>query len=535
MTKKTKEAYTSSTSHIKLFLATLTLVTSSALSATSDVSISKNLFLHRAFSANTARELMMESHVEPTDFDGFYSLFSAAGAYQHSWNQSEDKGTGALPFWSGTNIMTVGTNASNSNLDAYQFGLGEVTTNGSITLNPVIYQGGTDFLLCFGSSNNDPGMFMKFKAPLGIIGINPQLTEVEATAAANYPAGQLSVSSNSVADPATTMTQAFAGNLSDGQTNHGDFVPMKSGLTKGKLLSGAQFGDIEMTLGYNLICDEDQTFGMGLRASAPSANKPTGQYLLEPLFGRGGSWTVGGYAIGKMKLWENNANSSLNLNVMGTVLHLMKTTTTRSYDLTANGAGSKYLLVADYSTNSYQGIVQNLINLSTLESQSSFSAEGDASINLSYVSNGWIADLGYNFWGRTQEILSISGAFPENRYAVLGRQGVALSTTPAANANQLCQPSATINTSEDNTATASSTIVSAITPSNRISGNSDFDLAAAQQASCSTSKVFAKMGYSWLDSHFSPHIGLAGEFEVSTSANNALSQWSVAIIGGMYF
>lgn len=538
MTKKLQAYKTSHARHVQLLFATLTCLAAATISANSEVSISKNLFLQRAFSANTSRELMMEGHVTTTDFDGFYSFFSATGAYQHSWNQSASEGIGALPFWSGTNVMTVGTNISSSSLDAYQFGLGNVSTTGSIELNPIVYQGGSDFLVYFGASTNDPGMFLKLKAPLGIIGINPELTEVPATAAATYAAGQLSVSTSSVVVPATTMVQAFAGNLSGGQAKNGDFLPMEFGLIDGKQLSGAQFGDIEMALGYNFICNEDYLFGIALRASAPSANKPTGEFLLEPIFGRGGSWTIGGFIDGKAKLWENHASSSLSVGIMATILHLVKNTkSVRSYDLTANGVGSKYLLVADYNNNTYQGVIQNLINLSTLESNSSFSAEGDASISLMYVSNGWAADLGYNFWGRTQEILSINGTFPTNRYAVLGRQSVGNPTSPGTDSGQLAEPLATIEAPApfQTVADTSLGVVSALTPSNRISGNSAFDLAAAQQASASTSKVFAKVSYSYLESHFSPHLGLAGEFEISTSANNALPQWSVALIGGMYF
>ncbi len=538
MIKKLQHHKTSNKQRMQLLFATLTLIGSVTLSATSDVSISKNLFLHRAFSANTSRELIMEGQVETTDFDGFYSYFSFTGAYQHSWNQSVSEGIGALPFWSGTNVMTIGTNESSSNLDAYQFGLGTVTTIGSIELNPILYQGGSDFLLYFGSSINDPGTFLKFKAPLGIIGVTPQLTEVSATAATNYPAGALQVSSSAVSDPATTMAQAFAGALSGGQEKNGDFLPMQFGLINGTQLSGAQFGDIEMALGYNVICNEDYRFSVALRAAAPSANKPTGVYMLEPIFGRGGYWGVGGYIDGRAKLWEDHTNSSLNLNVMATILHLMKKTDTiRSYDLTTNGAGSKYLLVADYSGNVYQGVIQNLINLSTLESNSSFSAEGDASISLTYLSNGWAADLGYNFWGRSEEILSISDAFPTNRYAVLGRQPVGVDEGAGFVTADLCQPSATINVSAEAQATVDPDlgVLDATVPANRISGNSAFDLAAAQQASASTSKIFGKVSYSYLESHYSPHIGLAGEFEISTSANNALPQWSVALIAGMYF
>ena len=539
MMKKSQQRSQANRTRIQLLLATLTLITSCSLSADSTVSISKNLFLQRAFSANTSRELLMEDQVETTDFDGFFSFFSFTGAYQHSWNESVNQGIGAFPFWSGTNIMSVGTNASHDDLDGYQFGLGTVTDVGYIELNPIVYQGGSDFLLYFGASTNDPGMFLKLKAPLGIIGINPQLIEIPATLGSfptgQYPAGAIQLSTTDYHDFATTMTQAFAGN-SGGQLKEGDFLPMQFGLIDGKQLSGAQFGDIEMALGYNFVCDEDYVFGVALRASAPSANKPTGEFLLQPIFGRGGSWGIGGYIDGRAKLWEDHANSKLNLNIMATILHLVKTTNSiRSYDLTSNGPGSKYLLVADYNANVYQGVIQNLVNLSTLSSSSSFSAEGDASICLSYLSNGWVADLGYNFWGRTQEILSISGDFPENRYAILGRQSIGTTTNPGTVNTNLCQPTATISSSEAQSNTATGDIVSALTPANRISGNSAFNTTAAEQASASTSKIFAKIGYSCLESHFSPHLGVAGEFEISTSANNALPQWSVALIGGMYF
>jgi hypothetical protein len=347
------------------------------------------------------------------------------------------------------------------------------------------------------------------------------------------------------------MTQAFAGNLADGQEKNGDFIPMQYGLIDGKRNSGAKFGDIEMTLGYNFVCDEDYLFGAGLRASGPSANKPECQYILEPLFGRGMGWGVGGYVHGKMKLWENNNDRTLSVNMMGTILHLMKTDTIRSFDLAANGPGSKYLLVANYSGNEYQGSIQNLINLSTLAAESSLSAEGDASIALSFTSKGLAVDFGYNFWGRTAEELTITGEFPVSTYAVLGRQGIGFIDDPSFNSNA-CQPLAYINLSADSiensdpgtagnsatvdsVVTSQSSVVLATLPANRIAGNADFDVHAAEQASASTSKIFARCVYTFQDYVVCPFVGLSGEFEISTSKNNAISQWGVALIGGAYF
>lgn len=532
--------FTGYTSRLRIVCATLSILSALQLTAdASQVTVSNNLFLHRAFSANIAREMMMEGHIIKTDFDGFYSFFSATGAYQHSWNQNGSTGIGARPFWSGTNSMTVGTNLSSSSLDAYQFGMGNVSTNGQIELNPIVYQGGADFLLYAGASTNDPGMFFKFKAPLGMIGINPQFTENIQATAVPYVAGAIQPSTTATYQPATSMAQAFAGTTNT--ANSGDFQVMQYGLIDGVQKSGAKFGDIELTLGYNMICDEDHLFGFGFRASGPSGNKPQGIYALEPIFGRGSSWGVGGYLVGDMKLWENHENKNLSIKFMATVLHLLNSNTIRSYDLTVNGAGSKYLLVADYNGNVYQGSIQNLINLSTLDSQSSFGAEGDVALAFQYISNGWQVDLGYEFWGRSQENLTITGDFDTNRYAILGRQSVgAFDGSGPTTASTLCQPSATISSSQNAIATdgnsgVTSTILAATVPANRIAGNTAFNIDAAQQASASTSKVFTKAAYSWLDSHFSPFVGLLGEFEISTSQNNALSQWSVAIVGGIYF
>lgn len=553
MIQKLTEHQTAKQSCIKIIqaslmlLATLNMIASDTSSSASQVSTSQNLFLHRAFSANIARELMMEGHIIKTDFDGFYSFFAATGAYQRSWDQNSTTGLGALPFWSGTNSMSVGINGGPttaggstinpiSSLDAYQFGLGTVSTNGQIQLNPIVYQGGSDFLLYCGSSTNDPGMFIKIKAPLGIIGINPQLTQPVLATSTAYPAGAIQASSNAAYQPATSMAQAFAGTTNT--ANSGDFLPMQYGLIDGVQKSGAKFGDIELTLGYNFVSDDDHLFGLGFRASGPSGNKPTCQYALEPIFGRGSSWGVGGYLVGEMKLWESHEDKYFSVNIMGTVLHLLDSNTIRSYDLTTNGAGSKYLLVADYNANTYQGNIQNLINLSTLASQSGFSAEGDAAIAFQYVSHGWEVDLGYNFWGRTKENLTITGEFPQARYAILGRQYVGTGATDTK--STLCQPSATISTSINalggaGAANANSVALDATVPANRIAGNSAFDVAAAEQASASTSKIFTKAAYSWLDSHTSPYIGLLGEFEISTSKNNALNQWSIALVGGLYF
>ena len=529
----------------KLFVGLAAFSAVSICASADTLTTSQNFFQPRAFSANLAREMLMEG-AKHRDSDGWYGEFSATAAYQRSWSQgmqsasdvdlaSSVNGLGVHPFWSGTNVMTYGTNSNDMDLDSYQFGLGGSSTTGSITLDPIVYQAGADFMFIVGSSANEPCFFAKIKAPVGVYNINPQLTEVDGSTAV-YAPGTLSIASSAstIADPAATMTQAFAGNFPGGQNPEGNFIPMQYGLINGDQSTGAKFGDIEMTAGYRFVSNDDNSFSVAVRAAAPTGGEAQGVYMMEPIFGRGGNWGLGGYMDGHVKLWEGNNENSFQLRFIANAMHLFNSDTVRSYDLTVNGGGSKYLLVANYTGGVYQGQIANLINYSTLASTSSFGVEGDAALSFAYCGRGWSFDLGYEFWGRSAETLVITGNFSNEAYAVLGRQGVSLGTSPYT-PTTLGEPTATIYSSAAHTNTAAGSVVDvAGTASNRIA-LADLDIAAAQQATSLTSKVFSKVTYEWCDSDYRPHLGVMGEFEISMSDNNALPQWGVSLVGGVSF
>src|SRR3990167_6522892 len=164
-----------------LFVSLAIFSTLQTLNASSlnTLSTSKNFFQPRPASANLAREMLMEPGAHHRSSDSWYGEFAATAFYQHSWNQNNNtldngissslvgmQSLGAMPFWSGTNIMTIGNNINASttnpttlaNVDSYQFGLGPITTGATastITLNPVIYQAGADFMFIVGSSANE--------------------------------------------------------------------------------------------------------------------------------------------------------------------------------------------------------------------------------------------------------------------------------------------------------------------------------------------------------------------------------------------
>ena len=519
----------------KTFLVGVAILLSAHLSA--EVSISANLFLGRAFSANISRELLMTGPLNQNTCSDINGFFSMEAAYQRAWEQSETQGIGAYPFWSEINSMTIGDNSGNYNVDAYQFDLGPITpTTTKIALDPVIYQAGSDFMFYVRSQPYGHSVFAKIKSALSSMVVNPGFTETNPATPVVYPAGALSVSAFTNVDPSTSMAQAFAG-ITGTQSVQGDFRPMTNGLINGIQSTGAHLSDTEMTIGYNYTCSQtDNSASLGLRVTAPTGNKPQGVYVLEPINGRGGNWGVGFYLAGDYRLWHNASENTLKLSFMSSGIHLCTANVIRSYDLTSNGTGSKYLLVADYNNGAYQNSIQNLINLSTLESQSSFAFEGDAALALSYNADGFSVDLGYNVWGRTGEDLTISQNFQAGRYAILGRQQVSNSDGTTSTGGQLCQPTATMSNSlgyAGDNATWTATLPLATDSANCIGGNSVFNTVYTAQYQAVTSKLFTKIGYNWKDSDCCPYLSLVGDVEWSNISNNALPQWSLALVGGV--
>lgn len=545
---------------IKKFFIGLTIISTLTIYTVDDrLAMSKNYFQPRAFSANLAREMLMQASVDQ-QADGWFTDFSATAVYQRSWEQNTGiesnatatgNGLGTFPFWSGNNVMLVGSAQNfgvDFDVDSYQFGLGFVTTNGGVILKPIMYQTGADFMFVMGSSQTESGFFAKIKAPLGVCNLNPNLTEVPTTLPLDlqYPAGALEVSSNNPDLAASSMVQAFAGNLIDGQFVVGDFTPMQFGLLNGDQSTGVRFADIEMTAGYNFIFNHHAALSIGVRASAPTGNKATAEYMLEPIFGRGGYWGLGAYLAAHTHIWEGDDENFTIFKCMANALHLFSIDTVRSYDLTANGLGSKYLLVADYTDGIYGQSIQNLINLSTLSSQSSYAAEIDATFAFTYMHHGLNFDLGYEFFARSNEKLEITGNFPEASFAVLGNQAVGYDPGTGYIDLNACQPLAAMNILSTSTAlspsditagpaTSQGQICDATDPINRISGNDALNIAGAQQSAYFTSKIFSQLSYQWRDSNYVPHLGLMAELEFSNCTNNALPQWSLALVGGLTF
>lgn len=555
----------------------------------------KNTFFPRPFSSNASLEIMQEKTVFQTESDRneWNGTFSFATEYMQNFGakcNSTCKNLGSMPFWgaAGTNTMTIGNNDGRADLDAWNFGLGNVQVDadgiaGTISLNPKITHVGTDFLLYFTQFKDRHGMYFKIHAPIAAFSMDVQVSETEteivetnAFTETSTTAQTLTYLSNypNLLDRFPTVSNAFAGGVGDGNTLDGHGFDQIV-LTFGKLSTCKQteirLADLSAVWGYNLWANEKGLIGLGFKATCATGNVPTAQYALEPIVGRAGLWGVGADVMAHYKAWENEAQTRyLDMWFQGEVLHLVpgRTPSMRSFDLLANGKGSKYLLVQRFkaesnATYSAAGLTQ-AINITTLPVISKFAVEGCASLMADFHCHNWNLAIAGEFWGRSKENLAIDmcSAVEQNRhnlnnYAVVGRQvssfniiapstytGDVLAVVP------LCEPLAKINESQNvitlvggdaALATFPTTypdgIADATNPANRIPADltEALDICGAAASKALTGKVFGQFGYTWNDNRYTPNLSVFGSAEFTNQTNNAVQMWAAGIQGSLNF
>ena len=513
--------------------------------------ISQNCFVTRPFSMNMAQEIMAEQsawlYMNDNNSKRWFGTIQATAQYNQAFGTESETGLGSLPFWNGSNSMTVGRNSygitTAYDVDSYQFGLGDTINSGLITLSPQVYSAGLNFFLFAAPHETSPGFFGKINIPCGCISINPNLNEVNQIIGQKYAVGEMNTaasnSQGALGFPIyNNMTQAFAGGNQQAAVingtgtatpNNSVFQGLQFGTITGNQTSAFKFGDIDICYGYNFLANNHSHVGIGLRLSAPLGNKPQSIYMLEPIWGNGGHWGVGAEIIAHTVIWQGNNENNIQFWFDAQAMHLFKAMQIRSFDLIANGVGSKYLLVKDLGTsgNSSQQLIQPFINLSTLPVFSTIGAAYDAAafVQLSY--GNWQLGIGYNFAGKSSETLEILEPLQPGRYAISGQQynetgGIArLYVDPGAKINA-AMPSPQNSTINGSYAT-------------NISGNSALNITGSQAQGGCSSKFFMQTVHRWMQTDYCPVIAAQLAIEFSNSGNSALNQWSLGMRGGFSF
>ena len=515
--------------------------------------ISKNLWQPHAFSNYASQEILIMKGLDlAKKSDSWLNRVGFTTEYMNSFDNGNGHGLGAMPFWSGTSTMTIGNNDGKADLDAYQFGMGDVyvdpTTGvgGKITFSPNIQHVGSEFLW-YGMQNKDKyGVYAKFKVPLGAMIVTSNVCEDQAKEKLNIIPGY-----HSPYHYYPNLTEALQSGtyLNKPVYYHGKLAGFKQ--------TQIRLGDITVALGMNLMDDNNKLLGIGAKLSCPTGNVPLAKYMLEPIFGRAGHWGVGAELFGQYTYELNSTDCqkerSIRLWVQGEAMHLFNGRTGwRSFDLKANGKGSKYLLLQRYDVKAkgddiVAAATDPAINMTTLPVVSSFDIEGNFALSIDFIKDNWNISAIGEFWGRSKEQLGIhcftqdflnnqADDYNLNDYAVIGRQVMNKEGAPF-----WCEPKAKINESQnaydDTKLPVPAGIVNATVSTNRIPSdyNEALDICGAQAQKIMTGKILAELGYTWKDNCRIPKISIFGGSELSGNNSNWTRLWSVGLQASMQF
>jgi hypothetical protein len=101
---------------------------------------------------------------------------------------------------------------------------------------------------------------------------------------------------------------------------------------------------LNLAIGFNLLSTNNYQLGAALCATIPTANRPTGELLFEPIIGNAYHPEIGGKLAARAIFWRNKSiDAYASINAELALTHLCKNTQHRSFDL-CNGPNSRYML-----------------------------------------------------------------------------------------------------------------------------------------------------------------------------------------------
>ncbi len=300
----------------------------------------------------------------------------------------------------------------------------------NVYVRPQVAQGLVDLALQIELHALTPGLYLRMHAPIVYSNWDLHLCETLISTGTNSHApGYFNADGIARADLLENFTSFISG--SD--------APTSSGITFQKLEHAkmdchnhdlVKVSDIQIALGYNIIQKKRYHCGVNLRLSIPTGNRPTGEFLFEPIIGNGHHWELGAGLSTHCVVWNNEeTQEQAGIYFDMNLTHLFKTCQKRSFDL-CSSHNSRYMLaqkmIPDIQNNlrgtvqgeritplaQYDTVVTSVANLTTLAIQVSAAIQTDLAVMISYQKkkNSW--GFGYGFWAKSCESIQLCGTTP---------------------------------------------------------------------------------------------------------------------------
>jgi hypothetical protein len=268
--------------------------------------------------------------------------------------------------------------------------------------------------------------------------------------------------------------------------------------------------DIHLTLGYKLLKEEGQHLTAGVNLIVPTSNKPSGEYLFEPVYGNAGHLGVGATVDGLIDIWSKKEdNMSLDLVFAAKYKYLFKSREVRTLglkDMSTRVLDSH----ACYKLGGMVGVEKlfPLANILTRDVEVVPGGQFEAIANLSFAWKEFHFDFGYNFFAKEKEDVDVND-WNDHLYGSLD-----------------------INTTYVPT---SDTFVAGDANNNALITSEYLDPWAVSTPAQATHKVHASLNYSFIDWKYPMAFGLGGSYEFVPGRNVGIEGYAVWAKAGVSF
>jgi hypothetical protein len=326
-------------------------------------------------------------------------------------------------------------------------------------------------------------------------------------------------------------------NYLSGELSNNDPTNRQAPLTKMRIITGGKsssgVADIDVVLGYNFRWEQASHVGINIGFTVPTSNKPTGDYLWEPIYGNNQHWAIGAGFDSAVTLW---CDEGMSLDVLLSLdyRYLFRNDEVRAPHFKTNAqpvnAGSGYTTMNAWQLYALGGKTSPTwfgddnptpLPLFPLANELARSfdvhpgGQFDLVAQLAFNWCGVTLDLGYELYIRGRERIHFPGgdciidtlniAIADRRYRTTDPFNAAINTQNVPT-NMLPDERANANGSPITT--------------------SSFDLNSMATPRQVTNKLYGGVGYAFITWEYPLMVGFYGSYEWA-SHNSALSQWAV--------
>ncbi len=185
----------------------------------------------------------------------------------------------------------------------------------------------------------------------------------------------------------------------------------------GSLKSRGGIADIETKLGFAFINQKNTFLKIGALATIQTGNRPTGEFIFDPVIGNGQHWEFGGFIDSKCKLWANN-HYSVSFLANASCLYGLTNTEKRTIGIQKNDGSpvpfSQYYAVG----KTLQRPLYPFANISTQDLEITPGVHCQALANLALTFKNIAIDFGYNLFAKQRENVKLKEAWQNDTYAI---------------------------------------------------------------------------------------------------------------------